>query len=119
MLRLIRSVRYGLQGLTHVACTEANMRWHLLATVLVIVCGVTFQISLIEWALVISCIGVMLALECVNTATERLADQICSEEATLIGQAKDATAAAVLIMSIAAASIGGIIFLPKILMSLS
>jgi diacylglycerol kinase len=56
----------------------------------------------------------MLALECVNTAMERLADRVTKEQDLLIGQCKDAVGGAVLIMSVAAAVIGMLIFVPRI-----
>jgi len=114
MRHFFRSVRFGIAGLLHVTRTEANMRWHLLAAVVVIVASGVFQISAVEWSLVFLCIGAMLALESLNTGIERLAERVCSQQDPLIGQAKDASAGAVLIMSIAAAAIGVIVFVPKV-----
>jgi diacylglycerol kinase len=107
---LLRSIRIGIAGLIHTAREEANMRWHLLAAVITVACGAAFRISAIEWAIVVGCIGVMLALECVNTAIERLADRVTMEHDPLIGQCKDAAGGAVLVMSGASAIIGLIIF---------
>lgn len=112
--KFFHSVGHSINGLRHVAATEANMRWHLLATVAVVVCGSFFRISMIEWSLVIGCIGAVLALECINTSIERLADRVTTDHDPLIGQSKDVAAAAVLIMSLAAAIIGLIVFLPKV-----
>jgi diacylglycerol kinase len=74
--KLLRSIRIGIVGLIHTAREEANMRWHLMAAIVTVACGTALRISAIEWALVVGCIGVMLALECVNTAIERLADRM-------------------------------------------
>ena len=115
MQKLFRSVGHGIAGLCHVARTEINMRWHLLAAFIVSCCGIAFRISLIEWVIVVGCIGSVLALECLNTAIERLGDQISDQEVPLIGQAKDAAAGSVLIASLATGIIGLIIFLPKLL----
>lgn len=113
MNKFFRSVGFGIAGHLHVIRTEANMRWHWVATVAVTACGLAFQINPTEWALVVGCIGVMLALECINTSIERLADRIASQPDPLIGQAKDAAAGAVLAMSVASAIIGAIIFVPR------
>lgn len=110
MKNLLRSIRIGIVGLIHTAREEANMRWHLMAAIVTVACGTALRISAIEWALVVGCIGVMLALECVNTAIERLADRVTTEHDPLIGQCKDAAGGAVLIMSVASAIIGLIVF---------
>ena len=91
------------------------MRWHLLAAILVVGSGCVFDLSQVEWALMVGCIGAVLALECLNTAIEHLADRVTLEQDPLIRMAKDASAGAVLIISVASAVIGGIIFLPKLM----
>jgi undecaprenol kinase len=113
MRKFLRSFAYGFAGLAYVARTEVNMRWHLLAAVAVIAAGAYFEISMLEWAIVVVVIGVMLALESVNTAIERLADRVTDEQDPLIGHAKDAAAGAVLVMSVASAVVGFVIFWPK------
>lgn len=115
MKKLLRSIRIGIAGLVHTAREEANMRWHLLAAIVTVACGAALGISAIEWALVVGCIGIMLALECVNTAIERLADRVTRERDPLIGQCKDAAGGAVLMMSVASAIIGLIIFGSRLL----
>jgi len=115
MKKFLRSFANGIAGLAHVARSEVNMRWHLLAAVVVIAAGAFFQITSVEWAVVVGVIGVMLALECLNTAIERLADRVTEQQDPLIRQVKDAAAGAVLVMSISAAVIGFVIFWPKII----
>ncbi len=113
MKRLIRSFGYAVTGLKQVYDGEPNMKIHGLVTVCVVVASFGLQISFIEWALVIGCVGAVLALECLNTSIECLADQVCPNQDPLIKQVKDSAAAGVLAMSIAAALIGILIFLPK------
>jgi len=115
LVQLFRSVRNGIAGVVQTARTEANMRWHLAAAVAVLVSGFIFPITLIEWALVVGCIAGVLAVECLNTGIEHLADRVTAEQDPLIKKAKDAGAAAVLLSTIAAALIGGLIFIPRIL----
>ena len=60
-----------------------------------------------------------MALEMVNTAVEAVVDLVTKERRPLAKLAKDAAAGAVLIAAIMAAIAGMIIFIPKLLESLS
>ena len=55
-----------------------------------------------------------LAAEAVNSAIEALADVISPDYNEAIGRAKDMAAGAVLMLAVAAATIGLIIFIPKL-----
>ncbi|MGK0186254.1 MAG: diacylglycerol kinase [Verrucomicrobiales bacterium] len=114
MIKLCRSINIGITGVVSTARSEVNMRWHLLATVLAVLAGFVCEISYVEWALISGCIGAVLALECLNTAIEHLADRVTTERDPLIGLAKDASAGAVLLMSLATAVIAGLVFLPHL-----
>ena len=63
--------------------------------------------------------GLAMALEMVNTAVEAVVDLVTEERKPLAKLAKDAAAGAVLIAAIMAAIAGMIIFIPKLLESLS
>lgn len=67
-----------------------------------------------EWAAVVIVIGAVLSAEAVNSAIESLADLVSPEYNETIKKTKDLAAGAVLIMAIAAAIVGIIIFLPKL-----
>lgn len=94
---------------------EAHARIHLIIALLVIIAGFFFGLSATEWCLVALCIGGVIMGEAFNTAVERLADRVSSDYHPLIGAAKDVAAGGVLVMAIAAATVGLIIFLPKII----
>jgi diacylglycerol kinase len=57
----------------------------------------------------------VLILELINTAIEAIVDMVSPEIQEKAKIAKDVSAGAVLVASIAAVFIGGLIFLPKIL----
>ncbi|WP_337044105.1 diacylglycerol kinase family protein [Emticicia sp. 17c] len=115
--KMLRSFKYAFQGIG-VLLHENNARFHLFATVVVILLGLLLHISHTEWAFVIMLIGLVWAAEAFNTAIEKICDFISSEYHPLIGKIKDLAAAGVLIISIVAVIVGIIIFLPKILASL-
>ena len=60
-------------------------------------------------------IGMVLAAEAVNSSIEALCDLVSPGYNEAIKKAKDLAAGAVLILAIAAATVGLIIFIPKIL----
>ena len=114
MKKFIGSMSHAIAGLLHVVQSEANMRWHLLATIVVVALGVYLRINATEWSLIVGCIGAVMALECINTSIERLADRVSDQPDPLIGKCKDAAAGGVLMISIASAVIGLIVLVPKI-----
>lgn len=113
--RLVRSFAFGFAGLGYVIRTEPNMRIHCLAGVFVIAAGVVFSLAMWEWITLVFCIGLVIAAECMNTAFERLADRVCPDDDPLIRQAKDCGAATVLVVSLMASVVGGLLFVPRIL----
>ena len=86
------------------------MRIHLCVAIDVILAGILTKITAVEWMAVIICIGLVTALECLNTALESLCDTVHPEKSEGIRIAKDAAAGAVLCAAIASAVVGGIIF---------
>lgn len=89
---------------------QRNLKVQLMVAVVVI--GVSFylQISLTEWYVVLIMIALVLTLEMINTAIENLVNLFTAEYHPLAGKIKDIAAGAVLLASVFAAIIGGIIF---------
>jgi len=110
--RLLKAFGFAISGFWAAFQTERNLRIHLCAAVLVVFCGLFFQVTRIEWALLAIVISSVIAAELFNTALERTLDRISPEYHPLIGQAKDLAAAAVLMLSLGAVVVGLIIFLP-------
>lgn len=106
---------YAWQGLSALVRYEHNARIHLVAAALVVIAGMFFDISAIEWCLVVLAIGLVIGAEALNSAIEALADKITEDYDPLIGRAKDFGAAAVTLLALTAAIIGLIIFVPYLL----
>ena len=106
----MKSFYYAFRGILETIKSERNMRIHLCVAFYVIVAGFVTHISASEWAVVLICIGLVTALECLNTAMEKLCDTVHPEKSEGIRIAKDAAAGAVLCAAIASAIVGGIIF---------
>lgn len=108
------SFRYAFQGLNDLFRSQPNARIHALAGVAAIGLGAFFQITKLEWAVVVVCIVLVISLEAMNTAVEHLTDLVSPDYHPLAGRAKDVAAAAVLIGALGAAVVGALIFFPKI-----
>lgn len=111
----LKSFRYAFNGIITLLRNEHNARIHLFATVCVIIAGFWLGLSATEWIAIVLSIGFVFSAEAVNSAVEYLADYVSPDYHKLIKHAKDVAAGAVLIAAIAAATVGLIIFIPKIL----
>lgn len=109
----LMSFKYAIQGINDLFRSQPNARIHLFVFVIVLIAGIYFKLSTIEWSLVVLCSAIVLAGEAVNTAIEYLTDLVSPDYHPLAGKAKDAAAACVLFTAIGAAIVGLIIFLPK------
>lgn len=110
----LRSFGYAFDGIKTLLRDEHNSRIHLVAMCAVVVFGFIFGITATEWCIVALCCGGVLMAEAMNSAIEAIADLVSPEFHPLIKKAKDIGAAGVLMMAIAAATSGIIIFLPYI-----
>ncbi|SEH60526.1 undecaprenol kinase/diacylglycerol kinase (ATP) [Halobacillus karajensis] len=106
--------RFAWNGIVWVFKAERNFRIHLAFALLVIVSAFLLKVSLWEWTAIMIIISLVLTLEMINTAMERLLDHFHPEIHPVIGSIKDITAGAVLVASISSVFIGLIIFLPKL-----
>jgi diacylglycerol kinase (ATP) len=114
-----KSFRYALEGLKVLVSEEHNSRIHFVVSLLAMAAAFYFKISGLEWVALILCIGFVFALEIINSAIENLADFVEPNRHEAIKKIKDLAAASVLVGSITAASVGLIVFIPKILNALS
>ncbi len=76
-----------------------------------IVCLATaLRCELWQWCVLALCVGLVIGLEYMNSAVERLAKGLCSEQNEDVGAALDISSAAVLFASLLAAVVGVTIF---------
>lgn len=102
-----RGVKLGVRG-------QSSFFAHFFIAVLVIATGIVFSVTRVEWCLLILCIGSVLTAEMFNSALESLSRAISDEYDVHLGNALDIGSAAVLIISIAAAAVGLIIFVNRL-----
>lgn len=111
---LASAFRCALQGVLDTS-HERNFRIELCFAVLALVLGLFFDISLVEWCIVVVCFGLVLGGECFNSALEAIVDLASPDVHELARIAKDAAAGGVLLFSIASFIVGALIFLPRII----
>jgi diacylglycerol kinase (ATP) len=105
---------YAIKGVVYLFTSQRNARVHLFAAVLVVAGGFYFSISTTEWIAVVLSIGMVIAAEAFNSSIEELVDIVSPDYNKSAGRIKDLAAGAVLLIAIAAAVVGLVIFLPKI-----
>ncbi len=110
MKQLTKSFERAIKGILTTWREEANFRIELLAGIGILLLAKYLEFSMIEWIIVIVCIGAVLAAEMANTAIEDLCDRVEPSYDPIIGKIKDVMGGFVLVVALASASVGIIIF---------
>ena len=111
----IRSFGHAIAGIIRMVRCQHNAWIHSVATVGVAVIGFYVELVRWEWCMLAFAIGLVWMAEALNTAIEFLADEVSLEKRELIGKAKDAASAGVLIAAICSVVIGLLVFVPHFL----
>jgi len=91
------------------------MQKHAFSAVLVVIAGLIFRVSAIEWLFLLLSIFLVVSFEIVNSAIENVVDLASDYHFSMLAKnAKDMAAGAVLVISGFAVITGLIIFVPKI-----
>ena len=114
-IKIINSFKYAIEGIKSSLKTERNLKIHFVFMILVIICGVIFKISLLEWLICISLFALVISAELFNTAIEITVDLAMPKINPKAKLAKDISAGAVLVTAFLSAIIGLIIFIPKLI----
>jgi len=112
---LTKSFKYAINGIFIALRICRNLKIHYLFSVLAIAAGFYFELDRIEFSLVLLAITLVITLEMMNTAIERVVDLLTEKYHMLALIAKDVAAGAVLLASIIAFVVGALIFGPHLL----
>lgn len=107
--KVLRSFRFAGQGMVDLFRFENNAKVHLLLAGLVLAVGGWLGLSRVEWALILTQIGLVWAAEAVNTALEKLSDVVSPGLHPQIKVIKDLSSGAVLILALTAAAVGVVV----------
>ncbi|SDQ71757.1 diacylglycerol kinase [Flagellimonas zhangzhouensis] len=110
----IKSVGYALKGMFLLLRTESSIQIQFVIGLVMTAAGFYFEISNAEWIFQLFAIGLVMGIEALNTAIEKVCDYIQPNHDPKIGLIKDISAGAVMIVSVIASIIGLIIYIPKI-----
>ncbi len=102
----VRSFNHAYRGMVYAVRTQRNMRFHVVAAIVVLVLSVLLGVSKLELALLVLVITLVLITEMFNTAMEFAVDLVTTEYHPLAKLAKDVAAGAVLVSSIGAVLVG-------------
>ena len=109
----LKSVKFAFQGAIKLITTEHSIMVQFSIGILITIAGFYFNITATEWLFQIFAIGLVMSVEGLNTAVEKVADFIHPEYHERIGFIKDIAAGAVFFAALTAILIGAIIYIPK------
>ena len=108
--RLAESFAHAGSGLYFCIHRERNLRIHLTAAFYVVIAAILAKLNTGEWAAVLLCFALVISMELINTAVEKVCDKITTEYDEKIKQIKDISAAAVLISAAFATLLAIVVF---------
>ena len=114
MKAFLHSFHFAFQGIGYVLRTQRNARVHAAITCLVILAGICFRVTAVEWAVLVLTIGIVFGAEMINTVAELAVDLLTQHYHPMAKVAKDVGAGAVLVAAIAAVGVGVAIFGPRV-----
>ena len=111
----LKSIGFAVKGAYKLITTEHSVMVQSSLAVILIIAGFVLHISKEEWMMQILAFGLVLGIESLNTAVEKIADFIHPEFHDRIGFIKDIAAGAVMFAATAAIAVGLLIYVPKFL----
>lgn len=115
MRRFFKSFKYTWEGLVYAYHNEQSMTLIFFVSILVTALGILLKINPFEWAFCILGLGIMVAIELLNTAIEAVVDLASPEIHPLAKIAKDTGSAASGVYSFLVFISACFIFIPKII----
>ncbi|MEW5675669.1 diacylglycerol kinase family protein [Flavobacterium enshiense] len=111
----LKSIGFAVRGAIKLVTTEHSVMVQSSLAVFMTFAGFYYNITATEWMFQILVFGLVLSIEGLNTAVEKIADFIHPDYHERIGFIKDIAAGAVFFAALSAIAIGAIIYLPRII----
>lgn len=108
----IKSIKYAVKGFILLLTTENSIITQSVIAVIFIGLGFYFEIDRVDWALQFLAVGLVLAIESLNTAVEKVCDFIHPDYHEKIGFIKDVASGAVTFAALTAFAIAVLIYGP-------
>ncbi len=108
------SLKNATKGLRYALAHERNLQIEISALLLNIILIFYFDLTALESALILIVCALVLGLELLNTAIEKLADVVQPSWNITIGQIKDIAAGATLVAALVSLIVGGLVYYPYV-----
>jgi len=112
---ILQTIKNSFNGFISYAKEGKSIIIFLFGVIFEIIMGFVYNISGLEWILIICILGFILAVELINTSIENTCDAITKDYNQFIKIAKDCGSAATFTIFVVAVILNIIIFLPKII----
>ncbi|PQB04136.1 diacylglycerol kinase [Aureitalea marina] len=113
VINRLKGIRYAATGAWHLIRTEASIQAQAVIALIMTWAGFYFELTKTEWILQLLTIGLVMAIEGLNSAVEKMADFVHPDHHPKIGIIKDIAAGAVFIAALIAVIVGLLIYLPR------
>lgn len=116
---IFMSFQFAIRGLLLSIKSQKNFRAELIIGIIAMILGCYFHFSTTEFAILILTITIVLMAELFNTVIEFVVDAYFGQKYSVLAKmAKDISAGAVLLVSIASLGVGVVLFIPKMMVLL-
>lgn len=110
MRRLGFGFKNALRGIAYAIVNERNFRVHIVAMLSVVYFAAVFGIQKWQWAAIIFVVALVMAAELINTAFEKIVDELSPQRSDFARIVKDCGAAAVLVLAVGAVALAVVLF---------
>lgn len=110
----LEALQFAWAGILDAYHREDNLRRQTAIFAAAIALGIVLRLPLVQLSIIVLCGGLVLGLEFINSALERMQDLLWPEYHDAIKLSKDIAAGAVLMASITASIVGLLIFIPPL-----
>jgi diacylglycerol kinase len=104
----LRGVKLGVRG-------HSSFFVHFFFTALAFVAAIVLHCDLVQWCLLLGCVGLVLVAELFNSALVVLVRGLDEENRARVGPCVHIAAGAVLLASVTASAVGGLVLLSRLL----
>ena len=111
---LLASFRFAFEGVLYAFRTQRNFKIHCAIALLVLAAGAGMGLTIEQWAILATVMGLVFQAELINTSIEAITDRASPDIHPLAKVAKDCAAAGVLVSALVAVVVGALIFAPAL-----
>lgn len=108
----ISSFKHAICGIARGIKHEKNFKFMCICLLLVLAANILLNVTKLDWIITLCLSTLVLSMELINSSIEKTVDLVTKETHELAKHAKDFAAGGVLVASIVAAIVAGIVYVP-------